>query len=57
MFRPVSAIAPRVLFEQVRNTAGWALDGSIQPETSFRAALGDVEAVQRAYEADDASLP
>jgi len=66
----VSAIAPRVLFEQVRNTAGWALasesrrpafggsaDGPVRPETSFRAALSDVEATERAYEADEAGLP
>jgi hypothetical protein len=54
----VSAISPRVLFEQVRSTAGWALDGDpSSPKTSFRAALADVEAVERAYEADDASLP
>ena len=57
MFPAVSAIAPRVLFEQVRQTAGWVLDGPVRPETSFRAALGDVEATQRAYESDDASLP
>jgi hypothetical protein len=53
----VSAIAPRVLFEQARNTAGWALEGPVTPKTSFRAALGDVEAIERAYESDDASLP
>jgi hypothetical protein len=57
MFPPVSAIAPRVLLEQVRNTAGWALDGPAQAKTSFRAALGDVDAIERARESDDASLP
>lgn len=49
------AIAPRVLFEQVRNTAGWALDGPVSPATSFRAALADVESVERAHESDEAS--
>jgi hypothetical protein len=56
MFPPVS-IAPRVLFEQVRNAAGWVLDGPVSPETSFRAALADVEATERAYKGSDASLP
>ena len=50
MFPPVSAIAPRVLFEQVRNAAGWVLGGPALPETSFRAALADVEAIERALE-------
>ena len=46
----MSAIAPGVLFEQVRSTAGWALDGDrTAPETSFRDALGDLEAAQSAY--------
>lgn len=54
----VSAIAPRVLFDQVRSTASWALDGDpSSPKTSFRAALADVEAVERAYESDHTSLP
>ena len=53
----MSAIAPRVLFDQVRSTAGWVLDGPVDPSTSFRAALADVEATERAYEGDDASLP
>jgi hypothetical protein len=57
MFSPVSAIAPRLLFEQVRNAAGWALDGPVSVETSFRAALADVDATQQAYEGSDASLP
>ncbi len=56
MFPPVS-IAPRVLFEQVRNAAGWVLDGPLRPETSFRAALADVDATERAYEGSDTSLP
>lgn len=54
----MAAISPRVLFEQVQNTAGWALDGDrTSRATSFRDALADVEAVQSAYEASDASLP
>ncbi len=54
----MAAISPRVLFEQVQNTAGWVLDGDRSSRaTSFRDALADVEAVQRAYEASDASLP
>jgi hypothetical protein len=57
MLPAVSAIAPRVLFEQVKNTAGWVLDGPVRPETSFRAALADAPSVERAYESDDASLP
>jgi hypothetical protein len=57
MFLRVSAIAPRLLFEQVRNAAGWVLDGPVGPATSFRAALADVEATERAYEGSDASLP
>jgi hypothetical protein len=46
------------LIEQVRNTAGWALDGDpTLPETTFRAALADVEAIERAYASDESSLP
>ncbi len=53
----MAAIAPRVLFEQVKSTAGWALDGDrTSPSSSFRAALADLESVERAYEASDASL-
>lgn len=45
----MSAIAPHVLFEQVRSTAAWALDGPASPTTSFRDALGDLDAATRAY--------
>ncbi len=42
-------IAPHVLFEQVRSTAGWALDGPIASQTSFRAVLADLESAERAH--------
>src|SRR5579863_3928323 len=41
------AIAARILFEQVRSTAGWVLDGPVAPDTSFRAVLRDLGAAER----------
>jgi hypothetical protein len=43
----MEGIAPRVLFDQVKNTAAWALDGPVTHETSFRGVLKDVEAAER----------
>lgn len=45
----MSAIAPRVLVDQVRATAAWALDGASGETTSFRDALRDMDALERAY--------
>ncbi len=45
----VSAIAPRVLVEQARSTAAWALEPREGRGGTFLDALADVEAAERAY--------
>jgi hypothetical protein len=42
----VQGIAPELLFEQVRSTAAWALEGPAVGETSFRAVLRDRAAAE-----------
>ncbi len=47
----VIGIAPSLLFEQVKSTAGWALAGPITATTSFRAVIADQEAATNAHDA------
>jgi hypothetical protein len=52
----VTGIAPDVLFEQVRSTAAWALDGPVKKETTFRAVIADLDSAARAHAEDPPGL-
>lgn len=48
----MTGIAPDTLFEQVRSTASWALDGPVSRATSFRAVIQDLDGAARAHTED-----
>jgi hypothetical protein len=52
----VTGVAPHVLFEQVRGTAAWALEGPISGATSFRAVMKDVDGAAHAHAQDPPGL-